>query len=127
VYNIPPGYNLIIYSLVFFPGSFLYERAIADQLIAGEYDSGYEMNYLGGLHYDTHPWKKKNLYLNGLLYLMVGSSSPGRIGMVPRFLIKPLLKPGVVEFGEKHTAGIRMAIAFKFFVNRITTKLHAKA
>jgi radical SAM superfamily enzyme YgiQ (UPF0313 family) len=113
--ELPVGCYIIIYDLIFFPGSRLYERAIADGLIEGEHDSGAEEDFLTGLHYKRHPWKQKNLYLNGLIYLMEGYCGKRRIGMVPRSMIRLLLQPGQIEFNEKHRGGVHAVLGFKRF------------
>jgi anaerobic magnesium-protoporphyrin IX monomethyl ester cyclase len=115
--ELPHGSNIIIYNLVFFPGSALYERATRDRLIEGAHDCGYELDFLSGLNYKEHSWKKKNLYLNGLIFLMEGSSSRYRIGILPRSLISTLLRPQQIEFGEKHPSAIKAGISLKIFLN----------
>jgi anaerobic magnesium-protoporphyrin IX monomethyl ester cyclase len=117
--GLPPGFNLIIYSLVFFPGSFLYQRAVQDGIIEGTNDSGYELDFFQGLDYKGHPWKRKNLYLNGLLYLMVGSSTRQRIGVVPRFLIGALLNPRLVEFAERYPWGMQVILSSRILLSKI--------
>ncbi|MEN6337425.1 MAG: radical SAM protein [Phycisphaerales bacterium] len=111
--SLPQPFYLRTYNLVFVPGTLLYETAVKDGIIQGSKDSGFELDFLGGFNYKKHPWKKSNLYLNGLLYLMAGKISRGRLGLVPRRLLDFLLRPDVVEFNEKHTLGIRGLIATK--------------
>ena len=113
--SLPSGFFLQAYNLVFFPGSGLYERGIADGLIAGRSDSGYELDYLSGLKYEGYLWKKKNLYLNGLLSLMDGACTRNFLGFLPRFLFDTLLHPPLIEFNEDHTFIIKFLIAVKVF------------
>lgn len=108
-------YQAQIFNLVFFPGSILYECAVRDGLIKGKEDSGYELDFRGGLRYKGHAWKTKNLYLNGLLFLTEGKSNRYRVGLLPRFLIPALLYPKVVNFGEKHPVIIKGINSFKMF------------
>jgi anaerobic magnesium-protoporphyrin IX monomethyl ester cyclase len=117
--GLPYGSQVVIYNLVFFPGSALYERAIGDGLIEGVHDSGYELDFLGGLHYKGHGWKRKNLYLNGLLFLMAGRCRRYRIGLLPRSWINALLAPQQIEFHESHPSAIRVMISIKVFLNRL--------
>ena len=49
-------------------------------LIHGKADSGFDLQYRGGLKYDDHPWKTKNLYLNGLMFMMEGKVTRRRLG-----------------------------------------------
>ncbi|HEY3312586.1 MAG TPA: radical SAM protein [Anaerolineales bacterium] len=115
---LPYGCHLVIYNLVFFPGSFIFQRAVQDNLIEGKIDSGYELSFIGEFNYKNHSWKRKNLYLNGLLFLMVGPSTRYRIGILPRPLINTLLHPRFIDFAEKHTSGIKVMLAVKFLINK---------
>jgi radical SAM superfamily enzyme YgiQ (UPF0313 family) len=117
--ELPYGAQIVIYNLVFFPGSFLYERAVQDGLIGGFHDSGYELDFLSGLNYTKHSWKRKNMYLNGLLFLMAGLCTRNRVGTLPRWSIKALLTQNLIEFNENHPSGIRVMISVKFFLNLI--------
>lgn len=114
--SLPLGYYLLTFNLVFFPGSALHERAVRDGLIGGKLDSGYELDFLGGLHYEGHRWKRKNLYLNGLLFLMEGKSTPRRMGSLPRFTLSALLSPRMMDFNERHSVVIQTLIALKLFL-----------
>jgi len=102
-----------IYNLVFFPGSALYERAVADGTISGDRDSGWELDFLGGFRYQSHVWKQKNLYLNALLCLVEGKTTKHRLGMLPRLLIPLLIHPRVIQFVEPRKAISRAVIAVK--------------
>ena len=117
--ELPYGSYIIMYNLVFFPGSALYERAITDRLIEGTYDSGYELDFLGGLNYKQHAWKRKNLYLNGLIFLMEGHCTRHRIGILPRSSISALLVPHRIEFNENHPSAITVMISIKFLENSV--------
>jgi radical SAM superfamily enzyme YgiQ (UPF0313 family) len=119
--DLPYPYYLRTYSLVFLPGTLLYERAVRDGIISGTQDSACEVDFLAGLDYRKHSWKRKHLYLNGLLYLMAGKSTRRRLGLVPRGALEWLLRPGVIAFNEKHTIFIKGLIRFK----TLTLKLRA--
>lgn len=115
-----PGHCTIkTYNLVFFPGSYIYERAVQDGLIEGKHDCGYELDFLGGLNYKDHAWKNKNLYLNGIIFLMDGLNTRNFIGSLPRFLVRWLLQPRQIDFFEKHTSAIKLMISIKFFINSV--------
>lgn len=111
--DLPPPYNAHIYNLVFFPGSVLYERALRDGIISGPRDSAQELHFRGGLQYSGHPWKRKNLYLNALLYLAEGRVTRSRIGMLPRPLLPHLARDGVISWAEVHSGFVEALIAFK--------------
>ncbi|MHC4203237.1 MAG: B12-binding domain-containing radical SAM protein [Planctomycetota bacterium] len=113
--ELPHPYFLRIYNLVFFPGTLLYESAVTHGIIGGSSDSGFELDFLAGLNFKKHPWKRKNLYLNGLIYLMAGNVKRHRLGLIPRGSLGFLLRPKVVAFNERHTVFIRSFIAFKIF------------
>lgn len=100
--QLPPPFSLRTYNLVFIPGTGLFERAIRDGIIKGIGDSAFEIDFIGFDH-GKHDWKRKNLYLNGLLYLMNGKFSRGLMGSVPRRFIPFLTSPGVVGFCDRHT------------------------
>lgn len=119
--DLPYPFYLRTYSLVFMPGTLLYERAVRDGMISGAEDSGYEVDFLAGLDYRKHSWKRKHLYLNGLLYLMAGKNTRRRMGLIPRGALEWLLRPGMIAFNEKHTLLIKGLIRFKTF----TLKLRA--
>lgn len=115
--DLPYGCHVIIYNLVFFPGSALYELAVQDGLIEGHRDSGYELDFLSGYQYKSHAWKKKNLYLNGLLFLMGGVCGRYRLGLLPRFMLNTMLRPKVIEFNERFSFFIQGIIQFKTLFN----------
>lgn len=100
--QLPTPFYLQVYNLVFFPGTRLYDRAVCDGLIDGKTHSGYELDYRSGLKYGAHAWKLKELYLNGLLSLMEGKCDRHRLGCVPRRALRTLLRPRVIEWGERH-------------------------
>jgi len=111
--DLPYPFFLRTYNLVFFPGTLLYDSAVRDGLIGGIEDSGYDLDFLSGLKYSRHAWKKKNLYLNGLLYLMSGQVGRRRLEFVPRAWVDFLIRPGIVAHNEKHQAWIKGLIRFK--------------
>ena len=113
ILRIPPPYFVQVFNLVFFPGSVLYEQAVAVGLISGKKDSGYDLHYRGGLQYRGHVWKLKNLYLNALLYLMEGKVTKVRIGLLPRFLVLPLTHSRFVGLNERHLGFAKTMIAIK--------------
>ncbi len=110
---LPAGSLMQAFELTFFPGSLLYDRAIADGYISGRHDSGYDLNFYGGLHYGEYPWKKNNLYLNGLLFLAAGVCSRAWIGSLPRFLFEALISERAIRFNEKHLSPIKFFIRLK--------------
>ncbi len=120
--TLPSPYYLQAFNLVFFPGTVLYHRAVRDGLIDGKQDSGFELDFRGGLKYKGHAWKRKNLYLNGLLFIMEGKSTRRRQGLLPRFLLPYLLHPKMVDFSEKHPAPTKLLIA----MNLVRLSLRAR-
>jgi radical SAM superfamily enzyme YgiQ (UPF0313 family) len=111
--ELPPPFFLRAYNLVFMPGTLLYQTAVKDGIIQGVSDSGFDLDFLAGLNYRQHAWKKKNLYLNGLLDLMAGKITGRRLGLVPRSWLEILLRSGMVEFQERHSVFIRSLIVLK--------------
>lgn len=115
--ELPYGSQVVIYNLIFFPGSALYDRAIGDKLIEGIHDCAYDLDFLSGYHYKKHGWKKKYLYLNGLIFLMHGHCTRHRVGILPRSLINVLISPRQIDFNEKHPSSIRVMISIKLLLN----------
>lgn len=117
--ELPYGSYIIMYNLVFFPGSAIYERAVRDRLIEGPHDSGYELNFLGGFNYKQHVWKQKNLDLNGLIFLMEGHCTINRIGILPRSYINSILTSNRREPSKYHLHAIKVMISLKFLLNSV--------
>ena len=101
--KLPPPFSLRAYNLVFIPGTKLFDRAIQDGIIKGIGDSAFEIDFLGGYDHGTHAWKRKNLYLNSLLFLMHGKFTRRWMGFVPRKILPVMTKPSVVDFCDRHT------------------------
>jgi hypothetical protein len=112
-----------VFNLIFFPGSSLYDRAIEAGLIHGKSDSGYELQYRGGLHYDRHAWKMKNLYMNCLMFMMEGKITSTRLGALPRFIVPLLLRPSFVAFNERHLGFAKAMIWTKMQFLKVRTKV----
>ena len=113
--DLPRSYFLQVYNLVFFPGTLLFDRAVEDGLVDGKINSGYDLNYRGGLRYQTHSWKRKNLYLNSLIFLMEGKSTRFRLGMLPRFFLPLLLSAPIVNFHDRFSFFTEFLIQIKLF------------
>jgi hypothetical protein len=121
--KLPKNSTIQAFELIFFPGSMLYDRAISDKLIERGNEHGHVLEYYGRLHHNDHHWKKKNLYLNGLLFLSVGHCNSYRIGTIPRFMFSLLIHPRVVEFNEKHPFLIEILIRYKALLFHVRYKL----
>jgi len=114
IYKLPRGFYTRIYNLIFIPGTQLYEQAVRDKIITGWADSAFEVDFLAGFKYHGHSWKQRNLYLNGLIFLMEGRSTTLRVGLLPRCLLNLLIHPGIIQFNEKVTYPIRALIHIKY-------------
>lgn len=123
ILQLPSPFFIQPFNLIFFPGSTLYDRGLEAGLIHGKADSGYELHYRGGLRYDGHAWKRKNLYLNCLMFMMEGKVTRHRLGAFPRFLVPWLLKPSFVAFNEQHLALAKTLIWIKMQVMKVRTKV----
>ncbi|MEN6350241.1 MAG: radical SAM protein [Syntrophomonas sp.] len=102
--NLPDPFFLRIYNLIFIPGTILFEKAVKDRIIQGIEDSGHELDFLAGFNFKGHSWKRKNMYLNTLIFAMTGKSTHHRLGILPRILIQFLIHPKVINFHDKHQA-----------------------
>jgi anaerobic magnesium-protoporphyrin IX monomethyl ester cyclase len=123
VLKLPVPFFVQVFNLIFFPGSSLYDRGIEAGLIRGKSDSGYDLQYRGGLHYDRHAWKMKNLYLNGLMFMMEGKITRTRLGALPRFIVPLLLSPSFVAFNERHLWLAKAMIWIKMQFLKVRTKV----
>jgi len=99
----PPPFSLRIYNLVFIPGTKMFKIALQDGIINGIADSGFELDFVGGFNYRTHEWKKKNVYLNGLISLMYGKNTKWRMGFLPRTFIPIQVHPRMINFSDRYT------------------------
>jgi len=120
--SLPGSFFVQAFNLVFFPGSALYQRALNDGLITGKEDSGYELDFRGGLRYKGHSWKYKNLYLNALLFMMEGKSTRLRIGSLPRFMIPILTSPNVINFNKRFLIITKLMIESKVLTLSLRSK-----
>ena len=121
--KLPPPFFVRTYNLLFFPGTILYEMAIRDGIIEGKKDCGYEIDFLTGLRFEGISWKNRNLYLNGLLFLMAGRSIKYFLWIIPRFLLPMLLLPSVIRFNERHQGVLKMLIKIKRLYLSLRTTL----
>jgi len=121
--RLPAPFFIQPFNLIFFPGSALYEKAIKAGFIRGKQDSGYDLHYRGGLKYEGHWWKEKNLYLNTLLFLMEGKVTQSRLGSLPRFLVPWLLSPWCVRLNDSHSALAKSMIWLKTLALTIRSKI----
>jgi len=87
--QIPKPYYLSVNNLVFFPGSQLHRRAIADKLIKTEDDTASKLNYWDRAKHIR--LKKKNMYLVLILNLMRGPVTEKRFGFISNSLLNYLL------------------------------------
>jgi radical SAM superfamily enzyme YgiQ (UPF0313 family) len=102
--NLPSPFFLRIYNLIFLPGTLLFEKAVKDRIIHGIEDSGHGLDFLAGFNIKDYSWKRKNLYLNTLIFAMTGKSTNNRLGILPKILIPFLIYPKVINFHNKHEA-----------------------
>ena len=98
--SLPKPYYLSVNNLVFFFGTPLYDKAIKDRVIKTKKDSAFDLNYWD--RWKHIKLKRKNAYLNLVLNLMRGPCTDKRYGLIPYFLLKKLVKPGIVSFNLEH-------------------------
>ncbi len=98
--KVPKPYYLSVNNLVFFPGTQIYRRAIADGMIKTEKDSASQLNYWDRSKHIL--LKRKNIYLNLILNLMRGSVTKKRFGIIPNFLVNFLLEEKRVKRNLKN-------------------------
>ena len=100
VLQIPPPFYTSVNNLIYFEGTPLYRRALADGIIRQESDTAEMLNYWD--RWQHIKLKKKNPYLNLLLNLMRGPATKSRLGLMPRSFVKSLIKPRIVSFNLKN-------------------------
>jgi len=98
--KLPKPYYLSVNNLVFFFGTPLYDKAIADRVIKNKRDSAFDLNYWD--RWKHIRLKKKNAYLNLILNLMRGPCTDKRYGLIPYFVLRRLINPSSVSFNLKH-------------------------
>ena len=99
--KIPKPYYLSVNNLVFFPGSQLYRKTIADDKLKKIILKSSKLNYWDRAKHIR--LKKKNAYLVLILNLMRGSVTEKRFGFMPSLLINYLLKPKRIKQNLKNT------------------------
>ena len=100
ILEIPPPFYLSVNNLIYFEGTPLYRRALADGIIKRESDTAEMLNYWD--RWQHIKLKKKNPYLNLLLNLMRGPATKSRFGLMPKSLVKTLIKPKRVSYHIQH-------------------------
>jgi anaerobic magnesium-protoporphyrin IX monomethyl ester cyclase len=106
--KIPKPYYLSINNLVFFPGSQLYRKAIADGIIKSEKDTAYKLNYWDRAKHIK--LKKKNSYLVLILNLMRGPATETRFGFMPVFFLNWLLASDRIRKNLKNPLMTKLAL-----------------
>ncbi|MBI5872128.1 B12-binding domain-containing radical SAM protein [archaeon] len=96
--KIPAPYFLSVNNLVFFTGSALYNKAKHDGINYA--DKTVEMNYWD--RWQHIKLKRNNMYLNLILNLMRGAVTERRFGLLPRSILKIMIRPCIVGFNLKH-------------------------
>lgn len=97
LYQIPKPYGLCISSLVFYPQTELYERALREGLIQDETAEIYRKPFF-------IPPKKS--YPNFLIYLLTFQH-------FPRNVLGWLMRPGVVDFFFRHNMTVLYAVSYR--------------
>ncbi|MDD5254397.1 MAG: radical SAM protein [Candidatus Nanoarchaeia archaeon] len=97
--ELPSPFYLSVNNLVFFTGTYLYQKAKTDGVIKKEKDSASTLNYWD--RFKHIKLKKKNEYLVLILNLMRGTVTRRRIGLIPRFILKRLLTEKRIKFHSK--------------------------
>jgi anaerobic magnesium-protoporphyrin IX monomethyl ester cyclase len=124
--NFERPYQVNIYNLVFFPGSALYDRAVRDGIISGTVDSGCELDYRSGYKIEQHAWKQRDVFLNALLFLTEGKVTRRRMGLVPDFLFRLMIRPSVISFMDRRPGLCRLMIRAKAVVLGLRARAGAK-
>ncbi len=119
IQEIFPPFNAIIYNLVFFPGTELRKMVERDNIYK-DLDKKSSTDYFND--FEHMKMEKKNQYLNTMLRCMHGNVTNKRIGMLPRFMINPLIKMNISKF---ESIGFNLLILLLFLKN-IKYKIYFK-
>lgn len=119
--KLPSPFYLSVNNLVFFTGSELYNRAVADRIIKSEKDSAIALNYWD--RWKHIKLKKKNMYLNLILNLMRGPVSSSRFGLMPRFILGFLTSKDMIRLNEKNKAPTYIAGNFVGIMDAFREKI----
>jgi anaerobic magnesium-protoporphyrin IX monomethyl ester cyclase len=123
--KLPPPFKLNPTNLVFIPGTKLYEKACQDRIIDGPHDSASDRS-LFKFDFITHPWKRKNLYLNFLLFNMTGKFTNKRMGHIPRFILPQLISPGILDFFDNHDRIIKTIFRLQQLIHETTRPIFSR-
>ena len=85
------------FSLVFFPGTQLFNKALKDGIIKSQTDSCYNLNYIDYMKNLTIK-NTNTLYLNFILLMMWGDATRLAYGVLPKPLLKLFLNKIAVRF-----------------------------
>jgi radical SAM superfamily enzyme YgiQ (UPF0313 family) len=119
--KLPKPYYLSVNNLVFFPGSQLYRRALADGEIEKEKNSSYKLNYWDRAKHIK--LKKKNAYLVLILNLMRGSVTETRFGFMPVSLLNWLLFPQRIRKNLRNPTGTKIILTLVSFIDLMREKI----
>jgi len=99
--RLPRPFNIQIFQLTFFPNSDFSKRAIADGMISGEEEFGYEEHYYDAVSFVGR--RKKYRYAWFVLNLLVGLHKGDRAGAVGTGTLRFLCRPLVRRFFERNS------------------------
>lgn len=113
--SIPRPFNIQIFQLSFFPGSWLAKKALRDGLFASEKELAYEEHYYDAISYALRRRDYRYAWL--VLHLLAGrhAGPGGRKGMIPAWLFKALASPGARRFFEKRILLVRLLTLLLIF------------
>jgi anaerobic magnesium-protoporphyrin IX monomethyl ester cyclase len=99
IISLPKPFMMAIFNLAFFRGTELYDRAKRDGIIKEEKDTAVHLHL-----YDLKNHlkiKKKNLYLNSVIYWMSGLCTEKRYGFIPYPILKILITKRMIKLANK--------------------------
>lgn len=96
IQSLKPPFYLSTFFLIFFPGSKLHDRAVADGILNQKPDSS-DQEFLAENYENHFSMTTKNLYLNSVLFWMHGRANRHFVGCLPRVLINLLISRPVVK------------------------------
>ncbi|MEW6685218.1 MAG: radical SAM protein [Candidatus Edwardsbacteria bacterium] len=97
--RLPKPYLNQVFNLILLPGFELHLKAKSDGIIKFERDSAFDLDFFDTVGHLLI--KKKNRYLNSLLYWMSGPVTKWQYGIIPFFLLPYLLREKIIDFNER--------------------------
>jgi radical SAM superfamily enzyme YgiQ (UPF0313 family) len=117
--QIKPPFWISVFFLTYFPGSKLYDRALADGIICRENDRS-DQEFLADNYKNHLTINTRNLYLNSVLFWMHGQAGKYFVGCTPRIMIRFLISRPMLFI---HSRIKRLVLIYNKIIHRFQKPL----